>query len=128
MKPILVCFCLLVASFMPAVSFAQDNQDNSDQIAKVEKKVTKHLHSYFMTKGVVGIPSSAVPEKVDVDIDTTKAVQGWTRRYETTGTATITTAPLYSPNYACHFDVISEIDDEGVVRIVDTRSERINNN
>jgi hypothetical protein len=122
MKLILVCFCLLVASFIPAVSFAQDN---SEQITKVEKKVMKHLNSYYMTKGVVGIPSSSVPEKVDIDIDSTKAVQGWTRRYETTGTATITTAPLYSPNYACHFDVISEIDDQGIVRIVDTHSERV---
>jgi hypothetical protein len=122
MNRTLVCFCLLVASFMPAVSLAEDN---SDQIAKVEKKVTRHLHSYYMTKGVVGIPSSSVPKSVDIDIDSTKAVQGWTRRYETTGTATITTAAIHSPNYACHFDVISEIDDEGTVKIVDTQSERV---
>ena len=122
MNRMLVCFCLLVAGFMPAVSLAQDS---SGQIAKVEEKVIRHLHSFYMTKGVVGIPSSAVPNSVDIDIDGTKAVQGWTRRYETTGTATITPASIHSPNYACHFDVISEIDDEGAVKIVDTQSERV---
>lgn len=146
MKHTFIWFCLLVAGFMPAVLLAQDTQDNSDQITKVEKKVTKHLNSYYMIKGAAGITSSSEPQCANIDIDSTKPVQGWTRRYETTGTATIimqrpcprldpqvsdgrqcdsSSASNHTPNYVCHFDVISEIDDQGAVQIVDTRSERV---
>jgi hypothetical protein len=136
MKHVLICFCLLFVGLLPVSSFADDT---SDQIAKVEKKISKKLNSYYVTKGAVGIPSSAEPQSVDIDIDSTKPVEGWTRRYFTVGTATImtsasayapnspnTSAPTYTRNYACHFEVTTEIDDDGVVQIVGIKSERVN--
>lgn len=104
---------------------AKDPSDSIDTVKQVEAKVTKHLRSYFMTRSAIGVSSNAQPESVDIDIDSTKPVEGWTQRYETTGTATITTASIYAPNYACHFEVTAEIDKNNVVQIIDTKAERI---
>jgi hypothetical protein len=124
MKRFIIWLCLFISGFIPAVSFAQDN---SQEIEKIEKKVTSKLNSYYMTHGAVGIPSNAQPENVDIDIDSTKPVEGWTRRYETIGTATVTTAEVDAPNYACHFDVVAEIDNDGVVQILSLDSHRADN-
>lgn len=114
MKLTIAWISLLFAGFMPAFSYAQDS---SEQITRVEKKVTRYLTSYYMSQGANGA--------VDVDIDTTEAVQGWTGRYITSGTATVTTAPVYENNYACHFEVTSEIDGNNVVKIIDIKSEKV---
>jgi hypothetical protein len=90
----------------------------------VEQKVTTHLKSYFMTHAAEGVPSSARASAVEVDIDSTEDVQGWTGRWRTTGTATITTADIHTENYACTFEVISEISDKNVVKIIETKAKR----
>jgi hypothetical protein len=121
----LLAFFVLPFGIVSLPVLAQPSSASADPVARVEAKVTTHLQSYFMTRGALGIPSSARPEYVTVDIDTTTPVQGWTRRYLTIGTATVVTKSVHAPNYACHFEVIAEIDEHDVVRIVDTRSERV---
>jgi hypothetical protein len=97
--------------------------DDAD-ISRIEDKVVAHLKSYYKTHSVDGVPSSARPSHVEIDIDSTERVQGWTGRCRTNGTATITTASRYAENYACAFEVVSEIDDRKVVHIIETHSKR----
>ncbi len=97
----------------------------ADPVAPIVKAATDHAHQYFMTKSVIGIPSSARPEKVDIVIEDTKPVDGWTARYCVSGTATVTTASIYAPNYACHFDITAELDAHGKPQIISMESKRI---
>ena len=93
-------------------------------MAKIEEKVVSHVNSYYMAHSVEGVPSSARPARVDVIIDKTELVQGWTGRSRTSGTATITSKGRYTQNYACEFEVTTEIEDDNVVRIIETNSKR----
>lgn len=113
MKKLLLLAAVLCAAFQ---LHAQD-----DQAAKVDTNVTSHLTSYFKTHSIIGIPSSARAKTVDVTITDTQVVQGWTGRYIVTGTATIVTADKHAPNYACDFEVTAEINEHGVVKIIDTK-------
>jgi len=93
-------------------------------MAKIQEKVISHVESYYLTHSVEGVPSSAKPRQVDVVVDQTELVQGWTGRSRTSGTATIRSAGKYTQNYACEFEVTTEIDDNNIVRIIETNSKR----
>jgi hypothetical protein len=116
--------CLLILLFGSSVLAAAPKAVDDADISKIENKVVAHLKSYYETHTVDGVPSSARPSHVEIDIDSTERVQGWTGRCRTNGTATITTASKYAENYACTFEVISEIDDKKVVHIIETHSKR----
>ncbi len=105
--------------------FAQPSSASADPVGRVEARVTRHLGSYFITHDTENSHSCIRPEDVTVEIDTTKPIEGWTGRYLTIGTATITPEAEHAKSYTCHFEVMAEIDGDNVVQIVDTQSRRM---
>lgn len=105
--------------------FAQDTTPiQAKQAEQVTKFVIRHMQRYYMTHHVIGMPSSAVPEKVSIDIEKTAPVDGWSNRYRVSGNAMILTAALYAPNYSCTFEVDAAIDSAGDVQILNIESDR----
>jgi hypothetical protein len=105
----LITLLVLSLGFTTLPLVAQPSSDSADTIAMVNTKVTEQLYSYFRARGAV---------RVDIAIETTQPIQGWTGRYLVSGTATTTSA--HSNQDSCHFEVTAEIDDRGAVRIIDT--------
>ena len=118
------CLSVILLLISAVVTNAAPKAVADGDTPKIEEKVISHVKSYYMTHSVEGVPSSAKPKQVDVVVDRTELVQGWTGRSRTSGTATIMSAGKYTQNYACEFEVMTEIDDKNVVSIIETNSKR----
>lgn len=124
MKPLFVFFGLCFGIVTVPI-LAEPSSASTDPVARVEARVTSHLQSYFLTHDIESSHSSARPEYINVDIDSTKPIEGWANRYLTTGIATVTPESEHAKSYTCHFEVMAEIDGNDVVQIIDTHSKRI---